>query len=206
MSLPSDKLFFSSKSADKPPGKGGGKNETVANPAAYALTGAWRKVLSNFDTTCTFEFEGAHYRSVEHAFQAAKIRLVDPARARAFAVESGTELGLGDGLAARKQRKMVTLDDATLARWNAMRDDVMTRAQAAKFGQCAAAREVLLATQRAQLWHVVRGPAERFAGLERVRDRLADRLALAEGSRKRSASRSASPAERVAAAASQRFM
>lgn len=174
MSLPTDTLYFYSQSADKAPGKGA--NESVANPAAYrklAQRPGWRRVLSNFHV-CPFLFEGAHYRTVEHAFQAAKIRLADPQAARAFTVESGTELGVrGDGLDARKQRKMVRLDPRQLAAWNAMSARVMARAQAAKFAQCEGAREVLLDTQQAQLWHVMpRAKPVRFADLERVRDRL----------------------------------
>ena len=79
----------------------------------------------------------------------------------------------GDGLDARKQRKMVRLDPRQLAAWNAMSARVMARAQAAKFAQCEGAREVLLDTQQAQLWHVMpRAKPVRFADLERVRDRL----------------------------------
>jgi predicted NAD-dependent protein-ADP-ribosyltransferase YbiA (DUF1768 family) len=36
------------------------------------------------------------YRTVEHAFQAAKIALVDPALAETFALESGADLARGD--------------------------------------------------------------------------------------------------------------
>ena len=169
-----DKLCFYSKSADKPaPGKGAG--ERVAHPAAYAALRArhgWRRVLSNFDE-CEFKFEGRTYRTVEHAFQAAKIRLADPAAAERFSVESGTELGLGDGLAARKQRKMVRLDADLLRAWDATSGQVMERLQWAKFSQCPAAAATLLDTLNAQLWHIVpRSQPVRFVGLERVRAHL----------------------------------
>ena len=172
---PSDTLCFYSKSADKPaPGRGAG--EQVAHPAAYGALAArqgWRRVLSNFHEG-EFVFEGRRYRTIEHAFQAAKIRLADPAAAEAFTVESGTALGLGDGQAARKQRKVVRLTAEQLQTWDAGSAGVMERLQAAKFSQCAPAAAVLLETLGAQLWHLVpRGRPVRFEGLERVRAQLA---------------------------------
>lgn len=172
MSTPDDKLCFFSGSADKPPGKG--SNEAVADPAAYEALSQrphWRRTLSNFHRCCPFEFDGRTYATVEHAFQAAKIRLADPAAAEQFTVESGSELGrLGDGLAARRQRMMVRLTPAQLAAWGAMSDTIMHRAQAAKFAQCPEAAAVLRDTGRAQLWHVApRAGAVRFEGLEAAR-------------------------------------
>lgn len=147
-------LCFYSKSADKPaPGKGAG--EEVAYAGAYASLRArqgWRRTLSNFHE-CEFKFQGRTYRTVEHAFQAAKIRLVDPAAAQLFTVESGTELGRGDGLAARKQRKMVRLTPAQLQVWDASSAGAMEDIQRAKFSQCPAA---------------ARG-ASLFPGLDRVK-------------------------------------
>lgn len=50
--------------------------------------------------------------------------------------------------------------------------------QRAKFGQCPQAAATLLATGRAQLWHIVpRSQAVRFDGLERVRAELLARRA-----------------------------
>lgn len=175
MSQPSDLLFFYSKSADKPPGKGA--SEQVASPAAYARLASfphWRQTLSNFHV-CPFVYGGSTYRTIEHAFQAEKIRIADPAAAAAFTVESGSNLGArGDGLAARKQRKVVRLSRAQIAQWDATSDAAMGRIQRAKFTQCAAAAEVLLSTKRAQLWHVVpRSKPVRFVHLERVREELA---------------------------------
>ena len=174
MSQPSDLLFFYSKSAPKAPGSGA--REQLASPHAYAALAShpnWRRTLSNFHLS-PFKFEGRTYRTIEHAFQAKKIALADPARAAEFTVESGTELGArGDGLAARKQRKMVKLSPAQIAEWDSISDGVMASIQKAKFTQCTEAARVLLDTQRAQLWHVVpRSAAVRFSGLERIRDDL----------------------------------
>lgn len=65
-------------------------------------------MLSNF-WVADFILNGSTYRTVEHAFQAAKIALVDPSLARAFTLESGSQLAQGDGAAARKERKMALL-------------------------------------------------------------------------------------------------
>jgi predicted NAD-dependent protein-ADP-ribosyltransferase YbiA (DUF1768 family) len=166
----SDKLFFYSKSADKPPGKGA--NEVVADPRQYAELASiphWRKVLSNFHV-CPFQFQGGTYRSIEHAFQARKIAIADPVKARQFTVESGSPLGLGDGADAQKARKLVRLTPEQLAYWDGIKDVVMEAAATAKYAACPAALAVLRATGNAQLWHVVsRSKPVRFEHLERLR-------------------------------------
>lgn len=133
-------------------------------------------MLSNFHVcpACEagFFFDGYRYGSVEHAFQASKIALAAPERAREFTRDSGSALGNGTGLDARNQRKCVHLGDK-IKTWNRMSADVMERAQEARFSQCPHARAVLLDTGDAQLWHIQnRAPAVRFEGLERVRARL----------------------------------
>lgn len=171
VSMSSDKLFFYSKSADKPaPGKG--TNECVTNPREYdelAKIVGWRKVLSNFHTS-PFTFEGATYNSIEHVFQAKKIALIDPVRALEFTVESGTVLGTGDGALAQKHRKMILLNSDALQRWDQIKDDVMKRAAVAKYNACPGARNILRLTGSAELWHSVsRGKPMRFAHLEELR-------------------------------------
>lgn len=195
MSSPNDQLRFFSKSRDEPPGRGAG--EVVADPAAYSQLARhknWRKVLSNFDV-CErgFVFNGWRYRTVEHAFHATKIAMVNPEEAFKFTMDSGDPLGRGNGLAAKKAGGRSGL--VSMAGTQAMKDwegrkptpeekkqgvkpkgglnnIVMAAIQAAKFEQCPAARQVLLATQNAQLWHIMRPTPMRFVGLEKVRDRL----------------------------------
>lgn len=114
----SDKLYFFSKSKDAAPGKG--TNENVQNYQDYAelaRTPRWRQVLSNFSDDCKIENEGLTYQTIEHAFQAAKIRIADPAAAYLFAIESGTKLSHGGGAEAQKQRKMRKLTDEQLGVW-----------------------------------------------------------------------------------------
>jgi len=167
-----DTLFFFSKSADKPAGKG--KNEHLSNPLEYTVLNhisQWRKILSNF-YVAPFRWNNRTWNSVEHAFQSRKIALVDPVRAEWFTLESGHALGKGDGLAARKERKMVLLDDEQLRKWNNMKSKVMENILYAKFSQVELARRVLLATGNAVLLHGARGPAERQVELENVRRQL----------------------------------
>jgi hypothetical protein len=83
---------FSSGSADLPPGQG--VHERVADASRYAVPAGvrhWRRMLSNF-WMADFTLAGRTYRTVEHAFQAAKIAMVDPGLAERFALGSGTEL------------------------------------------------------------------------------------------------------------------
>src|SRR5262245_15980380 len=102
-------------------------------------------MLSNF-WPADFALGERTYRTVEHAFQAAKIALVDPTLAERFALDSGTDLASGDGAAARKHRKLVLLDDAQLRRWDGCKQAVMREAMHAKFIQHQPLRAVLLAT------------------------------------------------------------
>jgi len=169
-----DKLYFHSKSKDVAPGKG--VNEVVENSGDYVeLAGikGWRQVLSNFHS-CPFEFEGYTYNTIEHVFQAKKIELVSEDKAKLFTVESGSEIGLGDGGAARKHRKLALLEKDDLVKWAKMREDVMYRAALAKYKACGEALKVLRATGKAQLWHVVSRSKvhDHFEHLERVRAEL----------------------------------
>lgn len=176
-----DRLCFYSKSRDVPPGTGAG-GEFVRDPAAYdALRSMphWRRSLSNFDVDAPFEYDGLTYNSIEHAFQARKIRLVDPERARHFSLESGHEIGRGDGSVAQKHRKYVMLSKETIAAWNEMSNRVMVDVSKAKY--CAPANErsrrVLLATGNAELLHISRGkPPVRFVHLEEIREQIFSRI------------------------------
>jgi hypothetical protein len=75
--MSNDKLFYFSKSRDVLPGKG--LNEIVENHLIYndlAKIKDWRKILSNFHIF-PFIYEGNTYNTIEHAFQAKKINIVD---------------------------------------------------------------------------------------------------------------------------------
>ena len=171
MSSPDDILYYFSGSADKAPGSG--VNEYVGDVSAYhelASIPSWRRILSNFYED-EFVYEGFRYRSVEHAFQGQKIAMADGQKAYEFTMDSGSRLGLGTGLDARKARKMVVLSHEDIATWDKIKMIVMKEILYARFSTSALGRRVLLATGNAQLWHGARGiPKERQVWLEDVRD------------------------------------
>lgn len=173
MSLNTDKLYFYSKSKDAAPGKGAG--EFVNNPEEYndlKSVKDWRKVLSNFHHY-PFTYEGYTYNTIEHVFQAKKIELVSPDKAHWFTVESGHEIGLGNGEIARKNRKLCKLNADQLKLWSTMKDQVMYDATLEKYKANEAAQNVLCATKSAELWHIVpRSKPIRFEHLEMIRVQL----------------------------------
>jgi predicted NAD-dependent protein-ADP-ribosyltransferase YbiA (DUF1768 family) len=56
----------------------------------------WRKVLSNFHIY-PFQYKGYTYNTIEHVFQAKKIELADKDKAYLFTIESGNDIGKGNG-------------------------------------------------------------------------------------------------------------
>lgn len=166
------KFFFYSKSRDCLPGKGA--NET-GNPDDFQELRKikdWRKILSNFHVS-PFEWNGRTWNSIEHAFQATKIALADPDKAFLFTMESQSELGLGDGAMAQKNRKIVKLSKEQIRQWGAQSSFVMEDIARSKYMQCELAATVLQHTKDAELWHIVsRKPATRFEHLERLRNTI----------------------------------
>ena len=178
MSVKEDALYFYSRSANVPPGKGA--NERVEFPAAYSALSDrdnWRRTLSNFHapTKPIRMDDGCTYMTIEHVFQAAKIRLADPEKAHHFTLESGHAIGAGDGASAQKMRKYVKLNKDQIADWDRQSARVMQAAAEALYGdpENAWERAVLLATNEAELWHIVpRKPPVRFKHLEEIRASL----------------------------------
>lgn len=148
-----DCLFYFSKSAHKPVGKGA--NEFVNNVEEYKDLNTikdWRKILSNF-YVAPFTWRGKTWNTAEHAFQSRKIELVDEVKADWFNLESGHEIGKGDGNMARKNRKLVMLDDENIKYWNQFKIDVMEEILHCKFSQNELCKKVLLGTNKAVLLH-----------------------------------------------------
>jgi predicted NAD-dependent protein-ADP-ribosyltransferase YbiA (DUF1768 family) len=166
-----DKLYFYSKSALVPAGKG--TNEIANEYELYDSLGTtFRQVLSNFHV-CPFKYQGYTYNSIEHVFQAMKIALADKEEAFKFTVESGHDIGLGDGAMAQKNRKLVKLDDSVLNLWHTIKHGVMRDAALEKYKTCQESAKILKATLGAELWHVVsRKKPERFHHLEEIRKLL----------------------------------
>jgi predicted NAD-dependent protein-ADP-ribosyltransferase YbiA (DUF1768 family) len=167
----SDILYYYSGSANKVPGKG--VNETVSQPSNYiALRNIpnWRRVLSNFYEG-EFVYRGLWYRTVEHAWQGRKISYADETKATYFSMDSNHYIGREGGDIARSNRKMVILSRDQIREWET--SDEIEEILYAKFSQVPLAREVLLATHDAQLWHgAPRTPKKRQTSLENVRRRL----------------------------------
>ena len=169
-----DVLFYYSKSADKIAGKG--VNESVTDYDLYKDLNEiknWRKQLSNFYHS-EFIYEEKTYNTVEHAFQAKKIELIDKDKAYYFCKESGNKIGLStDGLIARKNRKIVILSEDALSNWNYIKKVIMEDILYAKFSQCVECKKILLLTKNAALFHGTRGtPNTRQIELENVRSML----------------------------------
>ena len=165
-----DKLYFYSRSRDVFPGCG--PNEQVSNSSNYEKLSRipdWRKVLSNFHSD-PFVWNGKKWKTIEHAFQATKIALVDEEKAKYFELDSGFAIGMEDGCVAQKNRKMVLLDDTTLKQWSAISQDTMDEIAIAKYSQSKIGQSVLFATRDAELWHLVpRCAPIRFHHLEKIR-------------------------------------
>ena len=190
--MSTDRLFFFSKSADKPPGKGA--NERVADPLAYTHLKTfpnWRQALSNFWPAPFTAPDGHRYNTVEHYFQAKKLYIaLGPERFfqempeqpfeethlfKIFCLDANAvgSIATEDGAAAQKRRKNIFLAPAEIALWDTRKEDVMYEAQLAKFSQNQDLKSMLLSTGNAELWHgAARQPPARMLSLERVRDSL----------------------------------
>ncbi len=168
-----DKLYYYSKSANKPVGKG--VNEYIKDISKYKKLSEikdWRKILSNFHKY-TFTYKNKKYNSTEHAFQARKIHIANPELAKNFESDSKSDIGKGDGLVARRARKLIILNKEQIKKWDEIKDEIMLNIWRAKYSQCDIAKEVLLATNNAELWHgMPRSKPIRQINLELVREEL----------------------------------
>ncbi len=172
--MSNDSLCFFSNSPNRSPGTG--PYEKVRDMSRYRDLEKiinWRQKLSNF-AVAPFKLDGKTWRTVEHYFQAQKLRLEDEDLANMFTVESGSLLGTeGTGMDARKMRKAKILSEKSLESWEKQKDEVMARAWEAKFSQNPEMKKILLATGEAELLHAgPRIPLQRFVGLELLRNDL----------------------------------
>lgn len=169
-----DRFQFFSRSADMPPGEGAGEirvspSETYKELAAIPH---WRRVLSNFAET-PFEWKGLQWKTLEHAFHAAKFETLDPVLFRSFSLSSGSALGKGTGEDARRQRKALLFTLAQKKEWDARRNQVLNELLYHKFTKSEEARRVLCLTGKAELWHQMpRAPKEHWESLEILRSDL----------------------------------
>jgi ribA/ribD-fused uncharacterized protein len=148
-----DKLIFYSSSKDNDIGKN--KNEFINNPEEYIELNKiqhFRRYLSNFHIY-EFQYNGNNYRTIEHAFQAAKINIANKDEGFKFTIDSNHEIGLGDGKIARKNRKIVNLNNEQIEIWDKIKHDIMYEIALEKFKVCNESRDVLLKTNNCQLLH-----------------------------------------------------
>ena len=103
-----------------------------------------------------------------------QIELVDANKANLFCIESGNIIGTTkDGNIARKNRKLVILDDENIKIWNGIKHNIMKEILLCKFTQNIELRNVLLLTKKAILLHGAKGiPISRQYDLEEVRNYL----------------------------------
>ena len=150
-----DKLQFFRRSANKPAGKGVG--EYVNNSNDYIELNKikdWRKIFCSLWSEESFEYEGYHYKSYEHAFQSEKFRCngYDDI-AFQFTIESNTKLGNSDGLNAFRARKKITLSDSEMDKWHQLVNDIKDKLYLAKFSKIEKAKNALILTGCAEIWN-----------------------------------------------------
>jgi predicted NAD-dependent protein-ADP-ribosyltransferase YbiA (DUF1768 family) len=174
-----DILMFYSKSKDVPAGKGV-KEHVHDNYKELNEIKHWRRILSNFHMA-PFIYNGREFNSIEHAFQAEKIRLVNEETARLFEINGGKKcceenkesiIGNEDASIARKNRKLVILDAEMLSKWNNIKHKKMKEISIAKYSQCEEAMHTLRCTKNAELWHIIPRTSFsiRFKHLEEIRE------------------------------------
>ena len=169
--LKADKLCYYSKSKNVDAGKG--KHEFVNDSSMYKELNKidnWRKILSNFYTE-PFIYEDKTYNSIEHAFQAQKIALVNKEKAEYFTINSNHLIGISDGSVAQKNRKLVILNKEQLEYWNTIKHDIMKKITLQRILQSEIYKKILLLTKKSELWHcVIRNGIVRNIYLENLRD------------------------------------
>jgi predicted NAD-dependent protein-ADP-ribosyltransferase YbiA (DUF1768 family) len=177
-----DKFLFYSKSADKYPGKG--NKEYVINDYKYKELSEykdWRKMLSNFYVS-PFILDNEEWNSLEHWYHASKFRNDKKPGPnfnyyKTFTTNGGKSWSKGDGNdawyagQAGKPRKSGKIDrkskageklpenvimirDFTIGE-NSIARKTMTLGFLAKFTQNPLLKKMLLATNDAQLWHII---------------------------------------------------
>ena len=94
-----------------------------------------------------------------HIIQSHKIALISSEKAYLFTIESGDDIGKGDGNIARKNRKLQILKE-----WNKIKNEIMYEIMLSKYKICSEAAKVLKETGKAELWHIIQ--------LEKIREIL----------------------------------
>ena len=92
-----------------------------------------------------------------HIIQSHKIALISSEKAYLFTIESGDDIGKGDGNIARKNRKLQILKE-----WNKIKNEIMYEIMLSKYKK----------TGKAELWHIISRSKEhyRIIHLEKIRE------------------------------------
>lgn len=171
------KFVFYSGSADKPPGTNTKTGEYLRpgdNFSELASIKDWRQVLSNF-YPCLFSFDEKHFSSAEHAWHYAKFKSIERPEALLFTLESKSELSKQSALVAKQQgRKLYHMSPSEISFWEQNKLPFINEILYSKFNQCSLAKQVLLATHNAELWHTLPRSKiqEHWTHLEHIRKTL----------------------------------
>lgn len=153
-----DRIQFFAKSADKRAGEGVG--DQIKHPRMYeslCLIPNWRKIFCSLWDIQSFQHEGYTYKSVDHAYQAAKFCFCNcESTAFLFALESCSQIAGGSGLDAFHARKICILDHKQIKRWDTVSREFKRQIYRSKYSQIPIAKQVLLGTCKAELWN--KGP------------------------------------------------
>jgi predicted NAD-dependent protein-ADP-ribosyltransferase YbiA (DUF1768 family) len=167
-----DTLQFYAFSANKPAGKGVGDN--VKDPSIYSELNKienWRRMFSSLWEE-EFVYEGAHYLSFEHCFQACKFNLTGHLDVGfKFTIESGCNLN------ASKSRRLVKLSEEKILLWEENKRNIKHKIYRAKFHSTSMPFKALLLTGNANLINA--GPRIKkihCTRLEELREELREEL------------------------------
>ena len=177
--MSNDKLYYFSKSSDKPPGKG--VNENVSKSDQYKSLSKikdWRKMLSNFYIS-PFKLDGEIFGLVEHYYQGNKFFFNNKNFYKKFTWNSNSIFSK-DSLISKSagsksgkyKNKLIRPSNVKIdPKFFDYQNKIFIKAMFSKFTQNKQLMNVLLNTGNAQLWHGTRGvkPA-RIYTLEKVRN------------------------------------
>lgn len=152
--MPDILQFYSSSASTPPPGKGTG--ESVADPSKYAELKShegWRRILASSAET-PFVWKGLRWKTAEHAY---RVWHMETKNVEAFRSSSEGEMPKTNPVPNTTVLKEILYE---------------------KFSQNAKAKEILLLTGDAELWHTV--PRVHWTWLEEIREDLKRNLRSTE--------------------------
>ena len=147
-----DVLQFYAFSTHKDAGDGVG--DVVANKSQYKKLNKihnWRRMFSSFWSGDPFQFEGLHYLSYEHAYQAAKYKINGYEYAFEFCIESNSKLSKMVGKDVQKAGRKIELTPQEIEIWDANVKQIKQQIYTAKFTSFTRPGQALILTGNAML-------------------------------------------------------